>query len=120
MPDQFIKEHIEELRQTKSLLSNDLGTASALAWRLQRPEVTLYNTEGELKYGLAYADSAQRKVSMAEVGQWVSEARKQGSVGVVMRVKDVVESEEVALLPPGGKRYEEGNMLVLILPQSQP
>ncbi|MFJ3118586.1 lipid IV(A) 4-amino-4-deoxy-L-arabinosyltransferase [Pseudomonas protegens] len=120
MPDQFIKEHIEELRQTKTLLSNDLGAASALAWRLQRPEVTLYNTEGELKYGLAYADSAQRKVSMAEVGQWVSEARKQGSVGVVMRVKDVVESEEVALLPPGGKRYEEGNMLVLILPQSQP
>jgi 4-amino-4-deoxy-L-arabinose transferase len=120
MPDQFIKEHVEELKQTKSLLSNDLGAASALSWRLRRPEVALYNTEGELKYGLAYADSAQRKVSMADVGQWVSDARKQGSVGIVMRVKDVLESQEVALLPPDGKRYEEGNMLILILPQSQP
>ncbi|KAF0865309.1 lipid IV(A) 4-amino-4-deoxy-L-arabinosyltransferase [Pseudomonas sp. LD120] len=120
MPDQFIKEHLEELKQTRTLLSNDLGAASALAWRLQRPQVSLYNTEGELKYGLAYPDSAQRKVSMTEVGQWMTEARKLGSVGVVMRVKSVVENEEVALLPPGGKRYEEGNLLILILPQSQP
>ncbi|MCO7570906.1 lipid IV(A) 4-amino-4-deoxy-L-arabinosyltransferase [Pseudomonas chlororaphis] len=120
MPDQFIKEHLEELKQTKTLLSNDLGAASALAWRLQRPQVSLYNTEGELKYGLAYPDSQQRKVSMADVGQWMTEARKQGSVGVVMRVKNVVENEEIALLPPGGKRYEEGNLLILILPQSQP
>ncbi|MGE8353531.1 MAG: lipid IV(A) 4-amino-4-deoxy-L-arabinosyltransferase [Pseudomonas protegens] len=120
MPDQFIKEHLAELQQTDSLLSNDLGAASALAWRLQRPDVALYNTEGELKYGLAYPESAQRKVSMADVGQWVSDARKQGSVGVVMRVKDVLENEEVALLPPGGKRYEQGNMLILILPATQP
>ncbi|MFJ7145602.1 lipid IV(A) 4-amino-4-deoxy-L-arabinosyltransferase [Pseudomonas protegens] len=120
MPDQFIKEHLAELQQTDSLLSNDLGAASALAWRLQRPDVALYNTEGELKYGLAYPESAQRKVSMADVGQWVSDARKQGSVGLVMRVKDVLENEEVALLPPGGKRYEQGNMLILILPATQP
>ncbi|WP_416757916.1 lipid IV(A) 4-amino-4-deoxy-L-arabinosyltransferase [Pseudomonas sp. BNK-6] len=120
MPDQFIKEHLAQLQQTHSLLSNDLGAASALAWRLQRPDVALYNTEGELKYGLAYPESAQRKVSMADVGQWISDARKQGSVGVVMRVKDVLENEEVALLPPGGKRYEQGNMLILILPATQP
>ncbi|MEN5090058.1 lipid IV(A) 4-amino-4-deoxy-L-arabinosyltransferase [Pseudomonas protegens] len=120
MPDQFIKEHLAELKQTDRLLSNDLGAASALAWRLQRSDVALYNTEGELKYGLAYPESAQRKVSMADVGQWVSDARKQGSVGVVMRVKDVLENEEVALLPPGGKRYEQGNMLILILPAAQP
>lgn len=120
MPDQFIKEHLAQLQQTHSLLSNDLGAASALAWRLQRPDVALYNTEGELKYGLAYPESNQRKVSMADVGQWISDARKQGSVGVVMRVKDVLENEEVALLPPGGKRYEQGNMLILILPATQP
>ncbi|WP_426196897.1 lipid IV(A) 4-amino-4-deoxy-L-arabinosyltransferase [Pseudomonas sp. NFXW11] len=120
MPDQFIKEHLEELKQAKTLLSNDLGAASALAWRLQRPEVSLYNTEGELKYGLAYPDSVQRKVDMSTISQWMTDARKQGPVGVVMRVKDVVENQEVALLPPGGKRYEEGNMLILILPALQP
>lgn len=120
MPDQFIKEHLEELQQTSTLLSNDLGAASALAWRLRRPQVTLYNTEGELKYGLAYPDAAQRKVDMAGIGPWMDAARKQGSVGVVMRVKDVLENQEVAQLPPGGKRYVKGNLLILILPPVHP
>ncbi|QIH10134.1 MULTISPECIES: lipid IV(A) 4-amino-4-deoxy-L-arabinosyltransferase [unclassified Pseudomonas] len=120
MPDQFIKEHLEELKQTTTLLSNDLGAASALAWRLRRPDVTLYNTEGELKYGLTYSDSEQRKVSMANIGQWMNEARKQGTVGVVMRVKDVLENQEIALLPTGGKRYTQGNMVIMILPSAQP
>ncbi|MCZ4279091.1 hypothetical protein, partial [Rhodococcoides yunnanense] len=54
-PDQFIIDHAVELAATQRLLSNDLGAASALAWRLKRPDVALYNTIGEVKYGLAYA-----------------------------------------------------------------
>jgi 4-amino-4-deoxy-L-arabinose transferase len=44
----------QELGQSARLLSNDLGAASALAWRTKRPDVSFYNTVGELKYGLAY------------------------------------------------------------------
>ena len=51
MPDQFVQEHLQELQQTHALLSNELGSASALAWRLQRQDVALYDTEGELRYG---------------------------------------------------------------------
>ncbi len=36
MPDQFVLEHLDELQQTNALLSNELGSASALAWRLKR------------------------------------------------------------------------------------
>ena len=39
MPDQFIAEHLDALSQTTSLLSNDLGAASALSWRLKRPQM---------------------------------------------------------------------------------
>jgi len=121
MPDQFINQHLDELKQSTTLLSNDLGAASALAWRLKRPDdVTLFNTTGELKYGLGYPETASRQVDMTNVQQWMTEARKHGSVGVVMRVKDVQEMQEVELLPLGGKRYEQGNMLILIIPQSQP
>ncbi|MCX7078343.1 MAG: lipid IV(A) 4-amino-4-deoxy-L-arabinosyltransferase, partial [Pseudomonas sp.] len=120
MPDQFINEHIDELKQTSTLLSNDLGAASALAWRLQRPDVALYNTIGELKYGLEYPDSIQRRVDMDKVQQWMTEARKQGSVGVVMRVKNVLEMQEVELLPVDGKRYQQGEIAILIFPKSQP
>ncbi|MFW0757873.1 lipid IV(A) 4-amino-4-deoxy-L-arabinosyltransferase [Pseudomonas sp. H11T01] len=120
MPDQFVLQHIDELSQTKSLLSNDLGAASAVAWRLQRPEVALYNTIGEVKYGLDYPDAAARRVDTEHVQQWMSEARKSGPVGVVMRVKGDDEIRELELLPKEGKHYEQGNMVILIIPQSAP
>ena len=62
MPDQFIAEHLQALSETSSLLSNDLGAASALSWRLKRPQVDLFNTVGELKYGLDDPAMAARKV----------------------------------------------------------
>ena len=43
------------------------GTASALAWRLKRPDVALYNTIGELKYDLAYPDSVKQRVDPDKV-----------------------------------------------------
>ncbi|MHC8294177.1 lipid IV(A) 4-amino-4-deoxy-L-arabinosyltransferase [Pseudomonas sp. LB3P58] len=120
MPDQFIAEHLDALSQTTSLLSNDLGAAAALSWRLKRPQIALYNTVGELKYGLDDPAMESRKVTKDSVGQWMTEARKKGAVGVVMRVNSVQEVQEVELLPIDGKRYERGNLEILIFPQSQP
>ena len=120
MPDQFIAEHVQGLGQTSTLLSNDLGAASALSWRLGRPDVSLYNTVGELKYGLSDADSAARQVDMDNIGRWMKEARLRGSVGVVMRGHSALETQEVELLPLGGKRYERGNLAIFIFPKVQP
>ena len=120
MPDQFIAEHVQELSETNTLLSNDLGAASALSWRLGRPEITLYNTTGELKYGLGYADSAGRQVDMDNIDRWMRAARLRGSVGVVMRVHSALETHEVELLPQGGKRYERGDLAIFIFPKVQP
>ena len=120
MPDQFILEHMDELSQAKTLLSNDLGAASALSWRLRRPDVTLYNTQGEVKYGLTYDDAKGKTISLADIGQWMTEARRHGPVGVVMRVKDSDESDEMDHLPKDAKRYDEGNMVILIFPQITP
>ncbi|MEO8488674.1 lipid IV(A) 4-amino-4-deoxy-L-arabinosyltransferase [Pseudomonas sp.] len=117
IPDQFIIDHQQELQATRALLSNDLGAASALSWRLGRPDIALYNTVGEVKYGIAYPDTAHRRIDVNEVQQWMTDARKQGSVGVVMRVKGEGEVAELNLLPQDGKRYEQGNLVILILPQ---
>ena len=119
-PDLFIARHAQELGQARHLLSNDLGAASALAWRVQRPDVALYNTIGELKYGLTYPDASGRTVGLEDVQQWITLARREGSVGVVMRVKSEDEVHEVDLLPKDAKRYEEGNIVILIFSQSQP
>ncbi|MBT2341169.1 MULTISPECIES: lipid IV(A) 4-amino-4-deoxy-L-arabinosyltransferase [Pseudomonas] len=117
MPDQFILEHLQALSHTDKLLSNDLGAASALAWRLKRAEVALYNTIGELKYGLAYPDGIHQRVDPAQVQQWMREARASGSVGVVMRVKGDEELQEIERLPKDGTRYERGNLVILIFPK---
>jgi 4-amino-4-deoxy-L-arabinose transferase len=117
MPDQFVLEHARELGETASLLSNDLGAASALAWRLKRPDVALYNTIGELKYGLAYPDGVSQRVDPDRVQQWMHDARQRGSVGVLMRVKGQDELHEIDRLPKDGKRYEQGNLVILIFPQ---
>ncbi|AUZ47119.1 lipid IV(A) 4-amino-4-deoxy-L-arabinosyltransferase [Pseudomonas orientalis] len=117
MPDQFVLEHLDELQHTHALLSNELGSASALAWRLRRPQVAFYNTAGELRYGLDYPESQPRKVTLDNVQTWLSEARTQGSVGVLMRVKSTSEHLEEGQLPPGGKRYRKGNLVLTIYPQ---
>ncbi|MBP4000791.1 lipid IV(A) 4-amino-4-deoxy-L-arabinosyltransferase [Pseudomonas koreensis] len=117
MPDQFVLAHQAELASAAHLLSNDLGAASALSWRVKRPQVALYNTIGELKYGLAYPDGIQQRVDPDQVQQWMREARKTGSVGVVMRVKGQDELDELDRLPKDGVRYEQGNLVIMILPQ---
>ncbi|MBK3472301.1 lipid IV(A) 4-amino-4-deoxy-L-arabinosyltransferase [Pseudomonas carnis] len=119
-PDQFIIDHIPELQSASALLSNDLGAASALSWRLKQPNITLYNTSGEVKYGLAYADTAHRLVDRNQVQAWMVESRRSGAVGVVMRVNGQGEKEELALLPADGKRYAQGNIVILMFPQVTP
>jgi 4-amino-4-deoxy-L-arabinose transferase len=119
-PDQFILEHLDELSGATHLLSNDLGAASALAWRLQQPKVALYNTVGELKYGLAYPEGAAQRVTDTTVEQWIDDARRTGPVAVVMRVKGEDERRELDLLPDDGTRYEQGNLVIVILPGDTP
>ena len=117
MPDQFVLEHLDELKQTSALLSNELESASALAWRLQRPEVGLYETEGELRYGLQYPDSVQRKISLEQVQGWLKDARQKGSVGVLVRAGSSSEMRQVGQLPPGGTRYDKGYLQLIIYPK---
>lgn len=120
MPDQFIAEHQQALSETSSLLSNDLGAASALSWRLRRPQVDLFNTVGELKYGLDDPAMASRKVSLDGVSEWMTQARKKGSVGVVMRVNSNSDKQQLALLPVDGQHWRRGNLEIFIFAQSQP
>ncbi|MQU61983.1 lipid IV(A) 4-amino-4-deoxy-L-arabinosyltransferase [Pseudomonas sp. FSL R10-1350] len=120
MPDQFVLHHLDALKPATALMSNDLGAASALSWRLRRPDVTLYNTQGEVKYGLTYDDAKGKSIGLEDVQQWLADARLKGPVGVVMRVKDSDETHEMDMLPKDAQRFDEGNMVILIYPQTTP
>jgi 4-amino-4-deoxy-L-arabinose transferase len=113
-PDQFVVRHIDELTSANQLLSNDLGAAAALSWRLKRKDVVLYDTQGELKYGLNYPQATTRAVDWNQVQAWMTQARREGSVAVLMRGDEADNAHEFSLLPADGKRYEEGNLTLLI------
>ncbi|RMV73626.1 Undecaprenyl phosphate-alpha-4-amino-4-deoxy-L-arabinose arabinosyl transferase [Pseudomonas caricapapayae] len=117
-PDQFIARHHAELAACTHLLSNDLGAASALSWRLKRPEIALFNTWGELEYGLGYPDAQNRKVRLQDIDTWLANARRDGQVGVIMRGRSDEEQQELERLPKSSMRYEEGNLVILIYEKS--
>ncbi|KPW06751.1 Undecaprenyl phosphate-alpha-4-amino-4-deoxy-L-arabinose arabinosyl transferase [Pseudomonas syringae pv. aceris] len=117
-PDPFVVRHQAELAGCTQLLSNDLGAASALAWRLKRPDVALFNTWGELEYGLGYPDVQGREVRLQDIDAWMKNARSQGRVGVIMRGKSDEELKELESLPKDGQRYDEGNLAILVYEKS--
>lgn len=120
MPDQFVAAHLAELRGARHLLSNDLGAAFALAWRLQRSDVTLLNTAGELKYGLAQPEGAGRSLAPEQLADWLAQSRRDGPVGVLMRLNGAQDEDELALLPTQAVRYREGRLVLLLIPQAAP
>jgi 4-amino-4-deoxy-L-arabinose transferase len=113
-PDQFVVRHFDELDAATHLLSNDLGAAAALSWRLKRNDVVFYDTRGELEYGLAYPQPTPREINWKQIQAWMTKARQEGAVAVVMRGNAVDDAYEFSLLPQDGKRYEEGNLTIMI------
>ncbi|RAU48136.1 MULTISPECIES: lipid IV(A) 4-amino-4-deoxy-L-arabinosyltransferase [unclassified Pseudomonas] len=113
-PDRFIARYQQPLAATRHLLSNDLGVAAALSWRLQRQDVVFYDTRGELEYGLSYPQATPREVDWTQVQAWMRQARREGSVGVVMRGDGPDQQHALSLLPTDGQQYREGNLLILI------
>ncbi len=119
-PDQFVLAHQAQLAASTHLLSNDLGAASALAWRLNRTDVSFFNTWNELDYGLGYPDVTGREVTLKGIAEWMTQARREGQVGVVMRGRSDEELRELELLPKDAERYDEGNLIILIYGKSAP
>ncbi|WP_455914900.1 lipid IV(A) 4-amino-4-deoxy-L-arabinosyltransferase [Pseudomonas syringae] len=119
-PDQFVLAHQAQLAASTHLLSNDLGAASALAWRLNRTDVSFFNTWNELDYGLGYPDVTGREVTLKGIDEWMTQARRESQVGVVMRGRSDEELRELELLPKDAERYDEGNLIILIYGKSAP
>lgn len=120
MPDQFILQHLDELRDANSLLSNDLGAATALAWRTGRADVTLLNTVGELKYGLGFPEGSGRSLALSEVDAWIAKARAVGSIGVLLRVNGASDEADLARMPKDAISFRQNHLVVVLVPKAAP
>ncbi|UDG81125.1 Undecaprenyl phosphate-alpha-4-amino-4-deoxy-L-arabinose arabinosyl transferase [Candidatus Hartigia pinicola] len=80
LPQHFINQHHHLLINSRYLMANNVGIATALAWEAQNSNIYLYNTTGELAYGLEYLDSQYRLVRSEQFITWLRKVRKKGQV----------------------------------------
>src|SRR5471030_3132621 len=56
-PQNFIANNENMLSESQTVLSNNVGIATGLAWELKRSDIIMYDAKGEMKYGLSYPES---------------------------------------------------------------
>ncbi|CAJ0997636.1 lipid IV(A) 4-amino-4-deoxy-L-arabinosyltransferase [Sodalis praecaptivus] len=83
-PQEFIRRHETTLNQSRYVLSNHVGVATALAWELERNDIVMYDDKGELAYGLTYADAQGRHLSREDFPAWLARMRHQGDVALLL------------------------------------
>ncbi|HGJ5875378.1 MAG TPA: lipid IV(A) 4-amino-4-deoxy-L-arabinosyltransferase [Arsenophonus sp.] len=84
LPQHLIRQNISLLAKSKFVLADNVGLATSLAWELKRGNIYLYERSGELRYGLAYPDSQFRLIKQQNFTKWLSHARKEGQISVVL------------------------------------
>jgi len=85
LPERFIEANQAVLAASDTLLANDVGLASSLAWGTKRSEINLFDSQGEVSYGLGYPDAKGRYVARADFPAWLAQARAKGQVALLMK-----------------------------------
>ena len=85
MPGYFIDDHLAALSKSPTLLTDDVGIAAALGWKLKRSDVVMLDNKGELEYGLSYPDAANRYMIHNKFAPWLQEKLKLGPVAIMTR-----------------------------------
>jgi 4-amino-4-deoxy-L-arabinose transferase len=113
-PEHLITPHLEELSGCRHVLAGTVGLGAGLAFMLKRSDVRLYNEQGELAYGLSYADGKDSTVSAAGFADWLGRARAQGPVALLVRDREVPKD-----LPPDAV-YRRGRLALLFFREKNP
>ncbi|MDT9587125.1 MAG: lipid IV(A) 4-amino-4-deoxy-L-arabinosyltransferase [Candidatus Arsenophonus melophagi] len=88
LPQQLIRQNISLLQKSKFILADNVGVSAGLAWELRRSDIFLYETPGELRYGLDYPDSQFRLIKKGNFAQWLNQACKAGQISVVIVLRN--------------------------------
>ncbi|AWH89113.1 lipid IV(A) 4-amino-4-deoxy-L-arabinosyltransferase [Limnobaculum parvum] len=85
-PQDFVSKNRDILQNSRFVLVETTGIASGIAWELERDDIVMYESKGEISYGLSYPDAAERYVSAAQFPDWLKQKRPQGDVCLVVRL----------------------------------
>jgi 4-amino-4-deoxy-L-arabinose transferase len=107
-PQHFIANNIGLLKESRTVLTNNVGIATGLGWELKRSDIMMYDAQGELQYGLTYPDSHGRYVSTDNFPIWLKEARRNGDVSLI--ILSPSNNESLVNLPPPNKKTQTGRL----------
>ncbi|TPG64878.1 lipid IV(A) 4-amino-4-deoxy-L-arabinosyltransferase [Ewingella americana] len=107
-PQNFIANNENMLSESQTVLSNNVGIATGLAWELKRSDIIMYDAKGEMKYGLSYPESRSHFVKRDDFPAWLAEARKQGNISLVIQLPGNDELPDN--LPAADKVIRSGRM----------
>lgn len=111
-PQAMIEPAYAQLQASRYVLSNSVGVASAIAWELQRDDIFIYSRRGELAWGLAFEDSAERFVSEEAFPGWLTAHRQQGNITLMLLLDDD-DKKTINALPMPDSVYQQGRFAVV-------
>ncbi|WP_313683498.1 lipid IV(A) 4-amino-4-deoxy-L-arabinosyltransferase [Pantoea sp.] len=109
-PQSFMNVVAGQLADSRYILANGPGIASAVAWQVQRSDIFLYDQQGEVEYGLHYPDAQQRYVSADAFANWLAEHRQHGKVSLVLMMSSVNADPDPGL-PKPDYVYRQGRLV---------
>ncbi|NAT77284.1 lipid IV(A) 4-amino-4-deoxy-L-arabinosyltransferase [Dickeya dadantii] len=99
------------LSQSRYILANSVGVASAVAWEQKRGDILMYDNQGELEYGLSYPDSASRMVPADAFADWLATHRREGNVSLVLIFSSA--TDPITGVPPADYTDRKGRVALL-------
>ncbi|MEI9750151.1 lipid IV(A) 4-amino-4-deoxy-L-arabinosyltransferase [Moellerella wisconsensis] len=114
LPQNFIHQNHDILMNSHYIVANNVGLAAGLAWETKRSQIYLYNSSGELTYGLEYPDSQHRLIKADNFAQWLAKARKEGQVTVVFLLR---KREPLPDIPPADEVFSNSRMALAVYHQ---
>ncbi|WJY15142.1 lipid IV(A) 4-amino-4-deoxy-L-arabinosyltransferase [Pectobacteriaceae bacterium CE90] len=110
-PQIFVQEVQPQLAQSRYILSDSTGMASAIAWETKRSDITMFNNQGELEYGLSYPDAKSRFVDQSHFADWLATHRRDGNVALILKFSSA--NDLVSGVPKADFTYRQGRMVLL-------
>ena len=109
-PQSFISAVHDQLADSRYLLANNPGVASAVAWALQRSDINFYDAKGELQYGLSYPDAQSHFIDADGFADWLRVHRRQGKVSLVLMLNSGDNTPDKNLPEPDDV-YRQGRLV---------
>ncbi|MGP4123437.1 MAG: lipid IV(A) 4-amino-4-deoxy-L-arabinosyltransferase [Sodalis sp. (in: enterobacteria)] len=116
-PQLFIQTVRPQLENSRFILADSVGVAAGLAWELQRSDISLFERQGELAYGLSYPDAAIRCIPEEGFSDWLHDRCKEGSVALVLLLPNG--ESQIDHLPHASEIFRHGRLALLVYHQRQ-